>query len=204
MKRDREAEFGGPEPGWVEAIVAWANYGSKYPNPFHDDSLEWDRCAYSQRLFGGQRNITNRMLPLGLMIKEFMWNRIDEFVNVRNVDIDAPCVWIDSEPHTPLQWAAKLRMLNPDRVEILWSVGLSASSILCQCFSTEDEFSYDAWEVRRRIKRCKQMEDSIMAMVWCCRRAEGTAWLDVAAIAAERMRRVDVRDWVECREGFDN
>lgn len=200
MQRDREAEFGGgPEPGWVEAMVVWADTGKRISNPFHDDSLEWDRCAYSPRLFGGQRNITNRMLPMGMMIKEFMWSRIDEFVNVRNVDIDAPCVWIDGEPYTPFQWAAKLGMVNPDRVEILWSMGLSASIMFANVVS----IGIDDSEVRRRIKRCRQMEDSIMAMVWCCRRAEGTAWLDVAAIAAERMRRVDVRDWVGCREGFD-
>lgn len=196
MKRDRDTEFGGPEPGWVQAIVVWVDGGKRIPSPFKDESLEWDRCAHSPRLFGGQRNITNRMLPLGLMIKEFMWSRIDEFVNVRNVDIDAPCVWIDGEPYTPFQWAAKLGMVNPDRVEILWSVGLSASRIMCQSLSTDED-------VRRRMRRCRQMEDSIMAMVWCSRQAQGTAWLDVAAIAAERMRRVDVRDWVGCREGFD-
>jgi hypothetical protein len=67
-----------------------------------------------------------------------------------------------------------------------------------------DSITYDEFLVRWRIKRCQQMEDSIMAMVWCCKQAQGTAWLDVAAIAAERMRRVNVQDWVESRYGFDN
>lgn len=193
MKRDRD-EFEADhhrEPSWMW-VLTHRNV-LRIPGWFDDPSQEWD-CASPEEA-------RCRMLPLGFMVGTSMIREAEKFVDTSplNINIHDPCVWVDDHPYTPLEWAVRSGTLNAAWVEVFWRMGLSASTILSYVVAIK----FMDIMVRSRIKRCRQMEDSIMAMVWCCRQAQGTAWLDVAAIAAERMRRVSVEEWVGIRRGFD-
>lgn len=207
MKRDREEQedinakhmYG--QPGWVDVVFGW-DQGSKF-GLLQDDRLEWDRCcSYLPLVFGGgQHNVGNRILPLGLMIKCWLWPLVTKFVDESplHISIHDPCVWIDNQPLTPVEWAVHLDMLCDLWVEVFWNAGVSATRIPCRIHQSGNE----DYMVRGCIDMCRQMEDGIMAMVWCCKQVTETLWHDNATTIAERMRRFDVSEWVEIRNELD-
>lgn len=201
MKRDR-VEFESPR------IPPWAHALSKYNRiiesvPVHDTSLQWDRASpYVPALFPEDHHRGDCILPLGVMIYWRFFELASAFIDASPVEINVHdyCCWMNNRAYTPLEWAIWSDALTPECVEMLWKAGLSTTLIPRKEHDPQRLMNY---MVNGRIATCKQMEDGIMAMVWCCRQAQGTQWLDIAVIVAERMRRVSAVQWLQARNRME-
>jgi hypothetical protein len=191
------------EPKWIFELSAYLNGEREYgvlPR-FDDDSWEWDQCTYDTDQWYVPVNRGNRMLPIGFMLRRGACKWICDFLEMRpDVSIYDPCCWIEHVPYSPLQMTNLRQMrerrhfLGVSHVDALWSAGVRLKG-----FSSGigDDMLIE------RVLKCKSMEDSIMAMVWCCRQAQGTLWNDNALPISERMRRMDVGEWVVIRNESD-
>jgi hypothetical protein len=201
MKRDR-VEFESPRiPPWVHAL---SNYNRIIESvPVHDTSLQWDRASpYVPGFFPKDHNRGVRILPLGVMIYRRFFELASAFIDASPVEIDVHgyCCWTNRRAYTPLEWAIWSDALTPECAEMLWKAGLSATLIPRKEHDPQRLMQY---MVNGRVATCLLMEDGIMAMVWCCRQAQGTQWLDIAAIVAERMRHVRVVQWIQARNRME-
>ena len=196
MKRDREVFGQKTEPPWLNVLLNYNKFRHIVENvPVHDPRFEWDRVSYVPALFGGQRNVCNKMLPLGMMIKYQCFALASEFVDALEISVHEPCCWFDGHPYTPLEWALHLGVLTPECAELLWRAGLSARSIP---FKADPRRLVD-YQARGRIGTCGEMENGIMAMVWCCKQVSGTEWGDISSTVAGRMRRVSTAVWMHAK-----
>lgn len=152
---------------------------------FNDSSLEWTSWSCNPLLLGRGDPANNSTLPLAFMVRKAMIDAMDWFLQAApHANVRDPCYCRDGILYTPLQWAVARASLTIFSACVFWRAGLSVSEIMRA--TREDAQRYTSLE--RELSICKQMEESMVALAWCCEQITGTLWRDTTATVVPRLR----------------
>ncbi len=177
-----------PGPGWVAVLLAYEEDPQSVRVCFDDTSLEWERGSHNFLLFSGERNIGNKMMPLGFMIRHNLFWFAEDFCKRFTIDLQKPCMWLDCHSYTPLDCALSSYYGGHFWIFFLWRHGVSADEM-------EQAQTVGLWPSQKTrnqiVRRYKRRELDMNAMVWACNQIVSTAWPDCAETVVKRMRNLE-------------
>lgn len=178
-----------PDPGWVAVLLAYERVEYVISH-FEDASLEWGRGSHNPNLYGGSRNIGNKMMPLGYMLRIHAYRLagafLEKFGNVHDT-----CAWYNCEPFTPLQYVTKHRNVWNINVwfPLLWENGVTVAELESEALLFEGIIGREGSLGRAYISLYKERESAMLALAWTCDQIAGTSWADCTELVVKRMRR---------------